>query len=71
LLFILASHDCELVTDITVDVVKVECSLVGFGRGDHLEIDFKVGVKSFVHEEWVYVCGRVFCIVVCKFCEGE
>jgi hypothetical protein len=71
LLFILVSHDCKLVIDVTVDVMKVKCSLVGLGRGDHLKIDFEVGVKSFAHEEWGCICGRVFCIVVCEFHEGE
>jgi hypothetical protein len=71
LLFILVSHDPKLVANVNVDVRKVKHSLVSLHGGDHLNVDFKVGVKPCIHEEWGDVHGRVHGIVVYKLCKRE
>jgi hypothetical protein len=51
LLFILGSHDHELVTYISVDITKVECSLVSLCGGDCLNVYLDIEVKSCIRKE--------------------
>jgi hypothetical protein len=71
LLFVLVSHDCKLVANVIVDIMKVKCGLVSLCGGDHLDVNLEIGVKPFIHEEQGDVHGGVRGIVVCELCVGE
>jgi hypothetical protein len=71
LLFILVSHDCQLVTNVIVDVAKVECSLVSLHGWNCLDVNLEIGVKPLICEEQGDVHSGVHGIVVCKLCERE
>jgi hypothetical protein len=71
LLFILASRDCKLVTNVSMDIAKVKCGLVSLCGGDHLNVNLDIGVKPLIRKEQGGVWGRVCSIVVCELCERE